>query len=491
MACCVLALLYIQHEFTYDRFHENGDRIYRILQAIRSEDGTVGHETGVAPAVAINLPEVYPEVEKAARMWRRSGIWMRQGPEGFNQTFCVIDPEFLEMFDFPLVAGEDPKSALSQPGSILITEKMAKRHFGDDDPIGKVFTVDRRYFNGDYTVTGVLRDLPRNTDFSFDCLTTTKQGGYEHMWIGWRSGAWRPVEVYLQLRAGSSSTALEPKIYDLIKRNSPTEKITNIHFRLQPLERIHLYSNQDYGIGYYGDIDRIYLFAAIAFLILLIACINFMNLATARSTKRAREVGLRKVVGALRVQLVRQFLAESLVLAVLALAISLGLVALALPEWSAFVDRDLTLSQADTITIVLGLAGVAIFVGALSGSYPAFFLSAFRPVDTLKGPAQGGGAVVRQVLVILQFGVSVVLMVCTVTIYQQLDYLRNKNLGFQTDHIVMTYLFNSDRSLTDRYNEVKHAFLQHPGVLSASAHHTYILGGGARELPGGRAGYFL
>lgn len=361
---------------------------------------------------------------------------------------------------------------------------MAKRHFGDGDPIGKVFTVDRRYFNGDYTVTGVLRDLPRNTDFSFDCLTTTKQGGYEHMWIGWQSDTWRPVEVYLQLRAGSSSAALEPKIYDLIKRNSPTEKIANIHFRLQPLERIHLYSNQDYGINYYGDIDRIYLFAAIAFLILLIACINFMNLATARSTKRAREVGLRKVVGALRLQLVRQFLAESLVLAVLALVVSIGLVALALAEWSAFVDRDLAVSQADTIFIVLGLAGVAIFVGVLSGSYPAFFLSAFRPVDSLKGPAQGGGATVRQVLVVLQFGVSVVLMVCTVTVYQQIDFLRNKNLGFQTDHIVMTYLFNSDRSLTDRYNEVKHAFLQHPGVLSRIRPSHIYTGGGARELTG-------
>ena len=477
MACCVLALLYIRHEFDYDRFHPNGKQIYRILQGHRGEDGEFSYDTGASPALRSRLRDGYPFVVRATRIWRRWGLWMRQGQEGFNQVFWLVDPDFLDMFDFPLVNGGDAGAVLSRPGSILVTEDMAKQQFGDRDPVGEILTVDHRFFKGDYTVAGVLKNLPSNTNFDFECLTTTKQGGYNQMWTGWNKGAWRPVEVYLQLAEGASPAPLVSEMSRLLSANAPPEEARNIDYRLQSLERIHLYGRRDFGIPYHGDIDRIYLFATIAFLILSIACINFMNLATARSTKRSREVGLRKVVGAHRAQLVRQFLAESVVLSTIALVVAIGFVLIALPEWSAFVDRELTLAEAGVPSIVMGLLGVSLFVGILSGSYPAFFLSTFRPIDTLKGSVRGGGARVRRILVVAQFGTSIVLMVSTATVYRQLDYIHNKNLGFTSDPVVMAYLFGSDRSLTDRYREIKQAFLQHSGVVSVSAHHTFILRG--------------
>jgi putative ABC transport system permease protein len=365
----------------------------------------------------------------------------------------------------------------------LITEETARKYFDDEDPIGKVVSADGRYYGGNYKITGVLKAIPPNSTIRFDFLSSTVRQEITLLaWDHWQPDtAWRPVQTYVVLPKGYSPEVLEHKLPNLIARYMGEEVRKYNSYHLQPLSRIHLYSDVDFGLPGEGDIVYIYIFSAITFFILIIACINFMNLSTARAAKRMREVGLRKVVGASRAQLVRQFLGESIFLSYLALLLALGIVEVSLPAFNQFAEKQLMLDFGNR-QMFLGLLGIGILVGIFVGSYPAFFLSAFHPVEVLKGTLKAGprsAQFLRRGLVIFQFSISIFLIVVTAVIYNQLTYINSKKLGFNKEHVVVLPIFNADRSLTGRYETVKQVFLQHPGVLKASASNSTVGWGGA------------
>ena len=498
MACCVLIMLYIEDEFSYDRYHENADQIYKVLRETSGIGGDRSFSSSTSGALGPSLHGEFSEVQAAVRIWNTwGGVWLNYGDKVFRQAFCLADANILDVFTFPLVKG-DPETALQDPFSVLITEEMAQKFFGGRDPIGKIITVENRHLGGDYTVTGILRDIPPNsspswqTGLQFDFLTSTAVVSREIVrqpWEGWNRGSsWSPIKTYVKLPKGYSPEVLERKLPDFMARYLGAEVAERNRYRLQALTRIHLYSNVDFGRPGMGGITFVYLLGAIAFFILLIASINFMNLATARYTTRAKEVSMRKVAGAHWLQLVQQFLGESILLAFLALLLAMGSVELVLPAFNDIVNKNLSLFANLRAPVLLGLFGFTILVGLMAGSYPAFFLSSLKPVAALKGALRIGskGLWFRKGLVVFQFSISILIIIGAVVVDRQVDYIHYKNLGFQKDHILLLPVFYQARetqaapegSLSEDYNLVKQTFLQHPNVLKASASATYGTAGG-------------
>jgi len=477
MACCILIAQYIRFEMSFDQFHSKSDRIYRVVRETRSTGGTPSFNMGTSGNLGPALLEAYPEIEQAARIWRW-GAWMVYGEKEMYQSISFIDPSFFDVFDLPFVVG-DAKSAFQDPFSIVITEEVAKTYFGDADPIGKVISIEDRYFAPAYTVTGILKNLPKQSSIYIGCLVTTiSEPEPIEMWHRWAATYnWRPIETYVVLPKGYQKETLEQKLPVLMEQHMGADIRKRNTYYLQPLTRMRLYAKVDYQEGGPGDINRIYTFFWVAIFILLIACINFMNLATARSVHRAREVGLRKVVGAVRKQLMIQFLGESLMISFLALPIAFLLGLVALPIFGNYVQSDLaSTSMWDLLPVFVVFALV---VGALAGCYPAFYLSSYQPVEVMKGRLKSGsrGAWLRKGLVVFQFGASIVLIIGTVVIYCQLDYMSNKDLGFQKENVMVLPLFNLNREfaqsnedrLAQRYHFVKQEFLKHPNILEATA----------------------
>jgi putative ABC transport system permease protein len=484
MACCILIALYIQDEMRYDRFHEHGGRIYRVLWdnvggeiSPKVEERTPGP---LGPALKRDFPEVEQTVR---RMGLTAKIWVRHQDRVFDLVFRTVDPNFLDVFTFPLVKG-DRSSVLRDPQTVVMTESAARRFFGGADPIGKVITGEDAFFEGDYRVTGILKDIPSNSSLQFDMLTSKVSAGFRRAWENWQGvGSWRPIQTYVLLAKGQSAQQLERKLPAFMERYMGKEAATRLAFHLQPLHRVHLYSTVDFGMVHdawerpYGDIQRVRLFGAIAGLILLIACINYTNLVTARSVGRAKEVGVRQVMGAYRSQLIRQFLMESVLLACLSLCLGLVLAEAFLPALNAFTGKALSLGSA-TGTSALSLGIFALLVGLLAGGYPAFVLSAFQPIEAMKGKMRAGfkGLWLRRGLVVFQFATTVILIVSTVVVYRQLNYIKSRRLGYNPELLVTMPIFGMDRKmhrdvddyLAWRYSTVKQAFLKHPGVLKAS-----------------------
>ena len=493
VACCVLIGLFIHDEFRVDRFHKKSDRIYKLLREMRNDDGIRDMGFGTSGAAGPALKKDYSEIETVVRYYMSGYIWTTYKDRKFNQRFCLTDPDFLDVFDFELVIG-DRATVLKEPLSILVTEATARRFFGDDDPIGKVLTVNDRYMGGVYTITGVLKNVPRQSTMRFDIVCATVNTRWtRNVFEQWAADStWRPAHNYILLREGADATALEAKLPEFMARYMGDEIVKKSTYFLQPFERIYLYSRVDYGISAYSDITYVYLFAIIGLFILLIACINFMNLATARSARRAREVGLRKVVGAYRAQLIRQFLGETFLTALLAGILSLVIVKFSLPLLNNFAQKTIALEGQTLWYAIAGLFILTVLVSVLAGGYPALFLSSFRPVMVLKGTLVSGARSgrLRQILVVFQFAISTFLIAGTYTVYQQLNYVQNKNLGFDKNLMVLTWLFATDRRLTDDYLNIKNEYLKHPNILRASASHSTIGYGGQmdRVFPEGRGG---
>ncbi len=493
VACCVLIGLFIHDEFRVDRFHKKSDRIYKLLREMRNDDGIRDMGFGTSGAAGPALKKDYSEIETVVRYYMSGYIWTTYKDRKFNQRFCLTDPDFLDVFDFELVIG-DRATVLKEPLSILVTEATARRFFGDDDPIGKVLTVDDRYMGGVYTITGVLKNVPRQSTMRFDIVCATVNTRWtRNVFEQWAADStWRPAHNYILLREGADATALEAKLPKFMARYMGDDIVKKSTYFLQPFERIYLYSRVDYGISAYSDITYVYLFAIIGLFILLIACINFMNLATARSARRAREVGLRKVVGAYRAQLIRQFLGETFLTALLAGLLSLVIVKFSLPLLNNFAQKTIALEGQTLWYAIAGLFILTVLVSVLAGGYPALFLSSFRPVMVLKGTLVSGARSgrLRQILVVFQFAISTFLIAGTYTVYQQLNYVQNKNLGFDKNLMVMTWLFATDRRLTDDYLNIKNEYLKHPNILKASASHSTMGYGGQldRVFPEGRGG---
>lgn len=469
LAVCILIFLWVQHELSFDRFHVNADRIFRAIEHEKLSGGEVLSYSQQAPALGPILNSNYPEILESVRYDSMSDRLVRYGDlQFYEKGFSFADPEFLTMFSFPLKIG-DPETALNDPASLVISERMAKKYFSQVDPIGKTLLIDNRV---EYHVTGVLENVPTNSHLQFDFLVpfeTIKNFGQPI--DGWGSFY---LDVYVLLAENVDYHEVNTKIRDVISENSDGDSFT---VDLQPFKRIRLYSNAVLTPHVDGDIKYVVIFSLIAFFILLNACINFMNLTTARSGRRAKEIGMRKVVGARRRQLIRQFFGESILLAFISLIFALGLVYLLLPAFSQLSGKEMSFSMLFQGNIIFGLLGITLLAGLISGIYPALFLSGFQPVTVLKRIFSSGtrGAAFRRALVIFQFIVTSVLIIGMFVVFQQLNFLRKQDMGFNKDQVVCIQL---PRNLIPKLDLLKTSFEKIPEVTKTSS---------ASAIPGRRS----
>ena len=460
MACCILILLYVQDELSYDRHHEHAHRIYRLAEEINLEGKT--RRFAITPfAMGSALVQDYPIVIDAVRIRKKNEKTLVRNEQDhfYEKGVLFTDANFLRIFDFPLSKG-DPETALREPHSIVLTEEMARKYFGDDNPMGRTLSLGGNTFN----VTGIVEDRTYNTHLRFDFLGSLTEPNNN-----WNS---HDYYTYLLLQDNLSAPELEKELPDFIERHIGGElKAMGMQLKpfLQQLTDIHLHSHLEFEMSPNGDIRYVYFFLVIAFFVLLLACINFMNLSTARSVYRSKEIGMRKVVGANRGQLIGQFLGESMLLASFALIFAVVMVEILLPSFNGFVERDLVFDYLKSWDVLLALIGIALFTGVLSGSYPALFLSALKPVAVLKGMMDAGSkkSAMRRTLVIVQFAVSVILVIGTGLVYDQVDYIRNKRLGFQKEHVVVMP-YGGGQPVGRYRNKVS----AHSAVLSVSASST-------------------
>ena len=474
MAACIFMVLFLRENLGYNQHFENSERIYRLLRRTQSAQGDISYHPGTSGPAGPALERDYPEVETTTQLLAR-GMWIGQGDQMNMWLACIGDQNTPKIFNLPLIDG-DAETRLQTPFSAIISERMARFMFRDQDPIGQVVTLKYKWFNKDYTITGVFKDTPRQTTnrLRFHFLTTTVPPTHvTSIWNDWKpNSSFRPLFTYILLREGIDPQQLENKLPEFFARYMGEEAARTDSYTLQPLERIQLHSNADYSYSFpgYGDINTVYEFTAIAGFILLIACVNFMNLSTARSTNRAREVGLRKVIGAHRTQIMVQFLGESTFLACLALILGLFFAKALLPEVSNLLRQQLEFEIWQDPIFLISLVGLAVIVGIIAGSYPAFMLSSFHPVDTLKGNiiSQGGKAWFRKGLVISQFAISIVLIVSTLVVYKQGNYLRNQDVGFRKDNVMMFELFNNNPELHKQSDTIKQTLLAHPNIHNVS-----------------------
>jgi putative ABC transport system permease protein len=468
MACCVLILLFVQDELTYDSYHEKADQIYRLIAVNKS----AGEERYIAPIgapVAEIFDSTLPEVQKVVRFHRGSRVLVEyRDKRFFEERFFFGDPTVFDVFDFPIIGG-NPQMALSTPYAVVITETAAEKYFGDDDPVGKSITVDKSY---SYNITAVMKDVPSNSHFHFDFLasleTLASLRGERYL----KHPGNLAFYTYLLLEKNTDPRELEEKMAEGVKQ-SYGEKIAAMRsFLLQPLKSIHLQSRLEYEIEANGSISFVYVYSAIALCILLIAAFNFVNLSTARSTKRAREVGMRKVLGAFRHQLVKQFLGETVLFSVISLLLAVILVRLFLPVFNSLTGKQFVFNFLANPSVLFGFVGIIAGVGILGGLYPAVFLSAFEPMRTLKGKLGTGGKSrsFRRFLVVAQFTISVVLIIGTFVIRNQLHYMRSQNLGFNKEQVVVIPMH--DQNTWKAYEYIKTEFMNNPSVLSVAASST-------------------
>ncbi|MCK4645109.1 MAG: ABC transporter permease [Candidatus Aminicenantes bacterium] len=428
MACCLLTLIWVLDELSYDTFHENAPDLYRVEEN-QHYSGRVYHVTVTPYPLAPALIEEVPEIIDATRYVGVGGQLLRYGDKVFYESrIKAVDPAFFRMFTFPFVKG-DSKTALDDPFSLVISEEMAEKYFGEEDPIGKVFSGDNRF---DFKVTGVMKNIPNNSYLQFDMVVPYEflkriKAVSEHM--GSNS-----IFTFVQLQKNIPVQKVNEKIRGFIKKHVP-DSVTELELALY--SRIHLHGYFGYRKDM-GQMKYVYIFSVIALFVLLIACINFMNLSTARSANRAKEVGMRKVVGALKGHIVRQFYGESVIYAFIALAFAVTMVFLLMPSFNRLSGKELSLGVLGNWQILAGFIGITLFTGLVAGSYPALFLSAFQPVRVMKGSLKSGAAsaLFRRVLVVIQFALSIFLIIGTAVVYKQLHYMKNREVGYDKEHLV-------------------------------------------------------
>jgi putative ABC transport system permease protein len=461
IACCIAIMLYVRDELSYDRYNNFADRIYRPTLLGRVN----GHDIISATSPAAMGPTVYhdiPDVVAYTRLHIAGFPVIRYKDKTFSEReFFWADSTIFDVFTLPLVAG-NPKAALTQPNAVVITQSTARKYFGSEDPIGKVLNMDKR---NDYMVTGVIRDVPANSHFHPDFIgsLTTLQDSRNPTWLS------NNYYTYFLLREDANPSDFERKLNEEVRNYAGSQLKASLGisieqflsagnkygYVLQPLTAIHLHSHLDYEIEPNSDITYVYIFSAIAIAILLIACINFVNLATARSERRAKEVGVRKTLGSTRSYLIGQFMSESVLMSFVAVVLAVGIVELLLPLFNDVANKKMSFHLfSDPLSIPL-LICFAIVVGIVAGSYPALYLSSFRPIDVLRSNVKKGGrkSVLRNGLVIFQFTISIALFIGTFIIYAQLKYVQTKNLGFDKEETIVINrtddLFNQIRPFED------------------------------------------
>lgn len=491
IACCVFILLFVTFELSFDRFHKNSDRIYIVGQANKSEKG-LSKTVGNFPLMAPTLKDRFSQVEAAGRY---NEGWITQvsyQDKVFKeQGLWDADPGVFQVLTIPFVKG-DPKTALSQPYTAVITEKYALKYFGDADPLGKLLMIGDK----EYEITGITKNPPENTIFYHKIIKSWKTVENEEHWSGWSPGM-AATMCLVKLRAGADPMEFEKQISGLPHEycGEELEKMgtTLTNFTL-PMTELHLVTFKGGEKKASSSLIYVYIFSAVGILILLIACMNYMNLATARSATRAAEVGMRKVVGAHKKQLVRQFLGESMLLAFLALLFAGGIVSIFLPMFNQLTQMSLTSQDVLQPKIILGMLILWLVTGLGAGTYPALVLSAFRPIAILRGKFLTGrrGKKMRRVLVLGQFTISIALVISTLFIFQQILFMKKQPLGFDKEQKLVISL-RDWRMITENYTAVKEEFLQHSNILNITAasgvpgsmiNRTYVFPFGEQEAKG-------
>jgi putative ABC transport system permease protein len=469
IACCLFILLYVIFELSFDNFHKDVDRIYIVGQDRRSE---AGRELvlGNFPLLAPTLKDRYSQVEAAGRINQGWITQVKYKNKIFKEeALWDADPGIFEVFSIPFIQG-NPRTALERPNTAVMTMSFAQKYFGDVSPMGETITIGEE----EYEVTGIVQDPPPNTDFVYKIIKSWKtiELGEEGHWMSWDPGI-AGTACFVKLADGVDMSHFEEQIQK-IPREFCGEELDkrgfDYKFFLLSLKKIHRIALSGDQIKTSPRLIYVYIFSAVGLLILLIACMNYMNLATARSANRATEVGMRKVVGAYRRQIVRQFLGESLLIVFIALVIAVTAVQILLPRFNSLALTQFTSESLLHPGIIIGGFLLLIFVAFGAGSYPAFVLSAFKPISVLRGTLKSGskGAVMRKVLVVGQFSISIALIICTLVIFKQILYMKNQPLGFDKEQKLVITLKGWEM-ITDNYETVKNEFLQHPSVLNATA----------------------
>ena len=464
MTCCLLIFLYVQHELSYDSFHTKADRIYRIVTDIKTPTEVINEDATSSPMAAY-MKSDFPEVEDIVRIDDAQFLLQTDDKTFEEDEAMLADSTFFNVFSFVLLQG-NPKTALKDPFSIVLTENAAKKYFGNEDPMGQRLRLEMEY---DCTVTGVMQNLPENASIDFEVLLSLSSRleeiypeAAEH-WGNFMNTS------YVLLAAKANPSDLENKLPAFLKKyisDNDRNEGMNYTLFLEPLSDVYF---SDRGGFKTGSLTNVKIFSVIAAFILLIACINFMNLATARATERAKEVGIRKVVGAVRQQLVGQFLCESLLLSLLAFVLALLVGELLLPAFNELASKMVATSIFQDAYYPVLFIGVAVVVGLLAGIYPALVLSSFRSVAILKGRFSSSqrGVWLRRVLVVAQFAISIMLITGTAVVYIQLDYMRSQTLGFKQDQMLVID-FRGDPAVRKKIETIKRQFGQHPQVQSVS-----------------------
>ena len=464
MAACILILIWVQDELSYDMFHKNAGQIYRINTEDTSGGKTFLLAGSPAPLGQAMVDEL-PEVSQACRVQAGWSGWnLHHGEDRFTEEYlAAVDPSFFEIFSFPFISG-DPKTALRERYSVVLSEELAHKIFGDEDPMGKIVQMSET----DMTVTGIIANIPRNSHlhftYAFPAINMAE-------WRESKMDEWTYTQfaTYVYLQKNADIAQVDKKMMNIVGQHLPELKG---RVYLQPLKDIHLHST---GINTWmlaypnkGNITYVIIFSLTAFCILILACINFMNLSTARYASRAREVGMRKVLGARRPDLIRQFLGESVLLVFIAMLAAVFLVEAMLPTFSRLAGKGLSLLQSGNWQILVALFVILLATSLISGSYPAVFLSSFQPVRVIKNVGQLGinrGGTLRKVLVVLQFTFTIGLIICTAVIYLQLRFMQNKDLGYDTENIIS---FAGYAGYETNYDTAKSELLQNPNILAVS-----------------------
>jgi len=469
MACCMVVTLYVQNELSYDQYHSKKDRIYRVTQTFGSGQPGQAHSPqdyqvwGCAP-VGPALQADFPQIEKVVQFMSPLSLLLQKGDKRFQQdNLLCMDSTAFEVFSWKMLQG-DPHTALQKPFSIVLTKSVAQKFFGDANPVGQALQVDN---NGTCMVTGVMEDVPPNSQFTFNGLISMST---MHKWREEIFHWWGYVDfyTYIVLKKNTDIRSIQSQASAFLKRRNPDDKGYSIAF--ERMTDVYLHSVAARQPGPTGSLLNVYLFSCIGLFILLIACINFMNLSTARSLERAKEVGVRKVLGVRPVNLMRQFLFESILLSLFAAIIAVVLTQTGLPLIGQVAGKDLSNVQFLTPLSLIGILGFAVTVGILAGLYPAWFLSGFKPLAVLKGKfnPSGNGLSLRKALVVFQFTLSIALIAGTAIAYTQLKFIDRHELGFQKDQMVILN-FEGDGKVQKSIETIKKAIADEPGVVSVAS----------------------
>jgi len=467
ITCGLLILIFIKNEISYDRFQEKKKDLYRMVFEWANPNGSDISPQMTAP-VAPDMMEEFPEVKAATRITGyRDGYFSYQNKSYKTANVIYADSLFFEMFSFKLISG-DPQTILKEPYTVVLDEKTAQNIFGNEDPIGKIVRWNNK---DDLMIKGIVKSPPANSHLQFSSLISFSSLYQDkRIYMDWNGGV--QYYHYLELMPGTSVKMIESKLPEFMSRhlnNILEGSGWSVNASLQPVTDIHLKSNYTGEIGPNGTLSSIYIYSAIAIFILLIACINFMNLTTAKSTSRAREIGMRKVLGAEKESLIGQFLGESVIMTLLGFIIALIMIEILLPVFNSMVNRDLDLYKASNLDLIIAIPLFVIITGFIAGSYPAFVMSSFVPSKVLKGIIAGkkGASGFRNILVLFQFAISLILIICTIVIYSQLGYIKSKDVGYNKVNI-MVLRFTSE-NFKSKYLILKDELKSIPGVIISSA----------------------